>query len=81
MEKVSVSTFRNRMTQYLKKVQKGQVVTITSRGQSVAKIVPVNEENKAKKSKDMLRELGKNAVIGDILSPISEDWKAMESES
>ena len=79
MEKVSVSTFRSSMSRYLKKVQKGQVVTITSRGRNVARIVPVAEEDRAKKSRDMLRELGKKAIIGDILSPIDENWDAEKS--
>ncbi|MEA2083904.1 MAG: type II toxin-antitoxin system prevent-host-death family antitoxin [Thermodesulfobacteriota bacterium] len=76
MEKVGISTLRENLSIFLKKVQKGQVITITSRGQEMAKLVPV--EDKRKKSREFLLELGKNAVIGDILSPIDEEWEAMK---
>tara|TARA_B100000315_G_scaffold28113_1_gene23913 strand:+ start:5413 stop:5643 length:231 start_codon:yes stop_codon:yes gene_type:complete len=76
MEKVAVSRLRENLMVFLKKVEKGDSVTITSRGREVAKLVPL--ENKMKESKKILRQLGKNAVIGDIISPIKEKWKAIE---
>jgi len=42
----------------------------------MAKLVPA--EDKGEKSREILRELGKNAFIGDILSPIHEEWEAMK---
>ena len=76
MEKVSISTLRENLSIFLKKVQKGQVISITSRGHEMARLVPV--EDKREKSREVLRELGKNASIGDILSPIYEEWEAMK---
>ena len=76
MEKVSISTLRENLSIFLKKVQKGQVISITSRGHEMARLVPV--EDKREKSREILRELGKNAFIGDILSPIYEEWEAMK---
>ena len=76
MEKVGVSILREKLSTFLKKVQEGQVITITSRGHEIAKFVPM--EDKAKKSREMLRELGKNAFIGDMLSPMNEEWDAMK---
>ena len=76
MEKVGISTFRENLSIFLKKVQKGQVITITSRGHEMARLVPV--EDKRDKSREFLRKLGKNAFIGDILSPIHEEWEAMK---
>jgi prevent-host-death family protein len=76
MEKVGISTLRQNLSIFLKKVQKGQVITITSRGHEMARLVPV--EDNREKSREILRELGKNASIGDILSPIYEDWEAMK---
>jgi len=75
MEKVGVSTLRENLSIYLKKVQKGEVITITLRGHDMAKLVPV--EDKRVKSRKILKELAKNASIGDIISPIDEDWEAM----
>jgi len=76
MEKVGVSTLRENLSIFLKKVQKGEIITITSRGRDMAKLVPV--EDKTVKSREMLRELGENALIGDIISPIDEEWEAMK---
>jgi prevent-host-death family protein len=76
MEKVGISTLRENLSIFLKKVQKGQVITITSRGHEMARLVPA--EDKREKSREFLRKLGKNAFIGDILSPIHEEWEAMK---
>jgi antitoxin (DNA-binding transcriptional repressor) of toxin-antitoxin stability system len=48
---------------------------ITSRGRELAKIVPI--EDKRSKSRETLREIGQKAFIGDILSPIDEEWESM----
>ncbi|MBN1276477.1 MAG: type II toxin-antitoxin system prevent-host-death family antitoxin [Deltaproteobacteria bacterium] len=76
MEKVCVSTLRENLSLYLKKVQKGQVISITSRGHEMAKLVPA--EDSRDNSREVLRELGKNAFIGDIISPVHEEWEAMK---
>ena len=76
MEKIGISMLRENLSIFLKKVQEGQVITITSRGHEMARLVPV--EDKMEKSRESLRKLGKNATIGDILSPIDEEWKAMK---
>ena len=76
MEKVGISTLRENLSVFLKKVQKGQVITITSRGHEMARLVPV--EDRMGKSREILRKLGKNAFIGDILSPVHEKWEAMK---
>ena len=72
MEKVEISTLRENLSIFLKKVQKGQVITITSRGHEMARLVPA--EDRREKSREILRKLGKNAFIGDILSPVHEKW-------
>ena len=76
MEKVGISTLRENLSVFLKKVQKGAVITITSRGHDMARLVPL--EDKGVKSRKILRELGENAFIGDIISPIDEEWEAMK---
>ena len=76
MEKVAASKLRENLKIFLKKVEIGESITITSRGRQVAKLVPV--ENKREVSKKSLKQLRKNAVIGDILSPTGEKWEAME---
>jgi prevent-host-death family protein len=76
MEKIGISTLRENLSIFLKKVQKGQVITITSRGHEMARLVPA--EDRREKSREILRKLGKNAFIGDILSPVHEEWEAMK---
>lgn len=78
MEKVAVSRLRENLMVFLKKAENGDSVTITSRGREVAKLVPL--ENKMKESRKVLRQLGKEAILGDILSPLNEKWKAMKRQ-
>lgn len=76
MEKIAVSTLRENLSIYLKKVQSGQAITITTRGREMAILVPVKKKRKL--STKMLRDLAKSAVIGDIVSPIDENWEVMK---
>jgi prevent-host-death family protein len=76
MEKVTVSTLREKLSAFISKAQKGQVITITSHGHELARLVPA--ENRSDTSKKKLAKLSKTAVIGDIVSPVDEDWEVME---
>jgi len=76
MESVNVSKLRENMMRFLKKVQKGESITITSRGTEIAMIVPV--KSKQEESRNVLKQLRKTAIIGDVVSPIEEEWKAMK---
>jgi prevent-host-death family protein len=76
MEKVAVSEFRANLVGFLKKVEKGEIITLTSRGHEVAKIVP--PDDKVKEAKKALKKLQQTAVIGDIISPIDEEWEALK---
>ncbi len=73
MEKVAVSEFRANMVLFLKRVEKGEVISLTSRGYEVAKIVP--PENKTQNAKKALENLRETAFIGDIISPIDDEWE------
>ncbi|MCG8338692.1 MAG: type II toxin-antitoxin system prevent-host-death family antitoxin [Proteobacteria bacterium] len=73
MEKVAVSEFRANMVGFLKKVENGEVISLTSRGHVVAKIIP--PDDKAKDARKALKNLQQTAVVGDIISPIDEDWE------
>ena len=71
MEKVGVSRFRENLLKFIKRVERGETITITSRGQEVALLVPPDERMKAaRKSLDELRE---QAIVGDIVSPLSTE--------
>lgn len=76
MEKVAVSKFRANLVGFLKRVEKGEVIALTSRGHEVAKIIP--PDNKSENARNALKELRKTAIIGDVLSPIEEEWEALK---
>ena len=76
MKTVGVSAFRENLVSYLKQVQKGTTLILTSHGKQVAVLTP--PDTARKQSVLQLKELGKTAEIGDIISPVSEDWEAAE---
>jgi len=73
MERIAVSEFRSNLLGVLKKVEKGDVITITSRGSDVARIIP--PENKMVAAQNALRHLRKTTILRDVLSPLDEVWK------
>ncbi len=48
-------------------------MSITSRGKIVAKLVPPDYTRNIARQK--LTNIAKNAKIGDVISPIEEEWK------
>jgi prevent-host-death family protein len=76
MEKVAVSEFRANLVGFLKRVERGEVITLTSRGHEVAKIIP--PDSKIEKARMALKKLRKTAVIKDVLSPIEQEWEVMK---
>jgi prevent-host-death family protein len=68
MKTITVSELRHNIASFLKKAQAGENCIITSRGNKVAKLVPV--ENKKQMAKESLKELQKTAYVGDVLSPV-----------
>ena len=76
MDTISVSYLRANLMKILKEIEHGAVINITSRGKVVAKIIP--PEYSKENAKDKLKEISKTAVIGDVISPIDVQWKAMD---
>ncbi len=76
MESVGVSKLRENMVLFLNKVQQGESITITSRGTEIAMLIPI--KNKKKAARNALKQLRKTAIIGDVVSPIEEEWKALK---
>ena len=74
METIAVSKLRENLFTYIKKVQQGQTITITSHGNHIAMLVPVITE--IKNSRKTLRELRKTAYVGEVVSPTGEQWEA-----
>ena len=79
MNTIPVSELRANLMKLIKEIEHGNVIKITPRGQVVAKLVlTVNSKEEAK---NKLKELAKSAVIGDIISPIYSNWKAINNDN
>ena len=76
MEKVAVSEFRANLVGFLKRVEKGEIIALTSRGHEVAKIIP--PDNKSENARNALKKLRKTAIIGNVLSPIEDEWEVLK---
>ncbi len=76
MEKVAVSEFRANLVGFLKRVEKGEVIVLTSRGHEVAKIIP--PDDKSENARNALKKLRKTAFVGDVLSPIEDEWEVLK---
>jgi len=68
MKTITISELRHNIMSFVKKAQAGENFFITSRGNVVAKLVPV--ENKKQMAKERLKELQKTAYVGDVLSSV-----------
>lgn len=76
MINVTISELRANLLKYLKIVQKGEQINVTSKGATLATLTPpIIQCNQAKAK---LKKLAKTAVINDIVSPTGEDWDAMK---
>jgi prevent-host-death family protein len=51
---VSVREIKNRMSEYLRRVQAGEEIVITSRGRPVARLAPLSESWQASQSEEEL---------------------------
>ena len=76
MESIGVSKLRENMVFFLNKVQQGESIAITSRGTEIAMLIPI--KNKKEVSRNALKQLRKTAIVGDVVSPIEEEWKALK---
>ena len=76
MNSIAVSELRSNLMNVLKKIEHGSSIDITSRGKVVAKLVPPDYSRRRARKK--LKEIGKDAVLGDTISPIDSTWKAAQ---
>jgi len=77
MTSVAISEFRANMSAILQQVQNGEIISLTQRGTEIARLVPPDFVQLA--ARQRLEELRKTAVVGDVLSPIGDQWEVMKS--
>lgn len=56
MSQVGVRELKNRLSRYLKRVQRGEEILVTERGRSVARIVPAEASSLKEAMEPLLRE-------------------------
>ena len=77
MSEVNVVELRQNLAAYLKEAQGGATVLVTHHGKPIAKIVPAEDQRSAAKAR--LAEWRKQTRIGDVESPLEEDWEALRN--
>jgi len=76
MKNVSISEFRANLLKYLKLVQQGEPINVTSKGDVMATLTPPVSRQDVARTK--LGKLAKTAVIHDVVSPLGDSWDAMK---
>ncbi len=76
MSSINVTELRQHLPEYLKQVQAGEEIVITLHGKTIARIVPEAKESKREAALKRLEALRGSVIVGDIISPIEEEWTA-----
>jgi prevent-host-death family protein len=69
-----VTELRQNLPAYLEQVRKGKEVQVTVHGRVVARLVPEQDEQAA--ARQRLEALRGTCRIGDVVSPLPEEWDA-----
>lgn len=72
MSSIPVSKLRANLMKVLKKIESGESIHITSRGKTVAKLVPPADTKESAEKR--LAQIRESAKIYDVISPLSEHW-------
>lgn len=73
MTNVPISELRANLPQWIEEVRKGKTIVVTSHGRPVAWLSPPEDEREAARTR--LKALRKTVRIGDILSPVGDEWE------
>ncbi|MDO8723665.1 MAG: type II toxin-antitoxin system prevent-host-death family antitoxin [Syntrophales bacterium] len=73
MQEIKVTELRSKLPAYLRKVQEGEEMLLTSRGKAIARLVPVTDERVS--AREQLALLRKKCRVGDVVSPLGEKWE------
>jgi len=70
MHTVNVTELRQHLPDYLKQVQEGEEIAITSHGKTIARLVPNQQESKREAALRRLEAVRGTMIVGDILAPL-----------
>ncbi|WP_019867168.1 type II toxin-antitoxin system Phd/YefM family antitoxin [Methylovulum miyakonense] len=71
---INITELRQHLPDYLKQVQQGEEIAITSHGKTIARIVPDRQDDERDAALKRLAALRGKMLVGDILSPLDEEW-------
>lgn len=74
MTSVNITELRQHLPDYLKQVQQGEEIAITSHGKTIARIVPNRQDDKRDAALKRLAALRGKMLAGDVLVPLNEEW-------
>jgi prevent-host-death family protein len=77
MVEVSVSELRQDIAVWLDRVRGGEEIAVTLRGVVVARVVPAADHRVEARRK--LEALRLRARVGDVESPLDENWGALDA--
>ena len=70
----NITKLRSQLPKYLHLVQAGEHIIVTSHGKTIARIMPPLDA--PKEAKTLLKQLRQSCSIGDVISPIQDNWNA-----
>lgn len=70
----NVTELRQHLPNYLKQVQQGEEIVITSHGKILARLVPDKQESEREAALKRLEALRGTVIVGDIMAPLDEEW-------
>jgi prevent-host-death family protein len=74
MQQIKVTDLRKHLQSCLKQVREGEEIQITLNGKPIARLIP--ERERSEKAKTLLRDLRRTAWVGDVITPIQDEWEA-----
>jgi prevent-host-death family protein len=78
MLSVNVTELRSHLPDYLNKVKSGEELAVTSRGKVIARLVPEIDESEA--ARQRLEAMRGKSWVGDVVSPLEEEWEALHAD-
>jgi prevent-host-death family protein len=74
---VNVTELRRHLQSYLRQVQKGGEILITSHGKTIARLAPARDEDEMEAARRRLFALRDKSILGDVIDPIEDvNWTA-----
>lgn len=67
----NITELRQHLPDYLKQVQQGEGIVITSHGKTIARIVPNRQGDQREAALNRLAALLGKMIVGDILAPLN----------